>query len=436
MSVKSFLSGSALFCILIFGYKISSAQNISITFSATSGDNSIDTVKVTNQRTTRSVTLPGDQTLALSPITGLSAIPIVADQEIIYPNPFQGNAAFISVVQESQTVYLKIQNLMGQVVSQTTVFIQPGTNEFSISVSTSGIYLVTMSTVKRTVSYKIFCTDAAGGRNAVLYHGNTSGGNGNHTELKLNGTQSGYTLGYSLGDILQYRCKSGNNITIITDSPSSSRNYSVDFAPCADPDGTHYQVVQIGDQWWMAENLAWLTEVSPVWFGSPTANYYYVYEYQGTSVAEAKKSSNYQKYGVIYNWLAAMNGAVGSKENPSGVQGACPTGWHLPSQAEWDELINFLGADAGFKMKATSGWVESSGSGNNSSGFNGLPGGLRITDQSGGFRGLGAYGYFWSASEYSGTIAFHTTLNWFTSVVQSIYADYKDVGISVRCLRD
>ncbi len=118
-------------------------------------------------------------------------------------------------------------------------------------------------------------------------------------------------------------------------------------------DGTHYNAVKIGNQVWMAENLKYLPSVVGPGTGSQTTPYYYVYGYDSTVVADAKATSNYTTYGVLYNWPAAMNEATSSSSNPSGVQGACPTGWHLPSDAEWTELTDYLGGTsvAGGKLK-------------------------------------------------------------------------------------
>ena len=104
-------------------------------------------------------------------------------------------------------------------------------------------------------------------------------------------------------------------------------------------DGTHYDAVKIGNQVWMAENLKYLPSVVGPATGSETAAYYYVYDYDGTDVMAAKATANYTTYGVLYNWPAAMN--------------ACPTGWHLPSDAEWTELTDYLGGSgvAGGKLK-------------------------------------------------------------------------------------
>ncbi len=99
-------------------------------------------------------------------------------------------------------------------------------------------------------------------------------------------------------------------------------------------DSQIYQYITIGAQVWMTENLAYLPSVFAPATGSNSTAYYYVYGYNGTDVAAAKATSNYTTYGVLYNWPAAMNGSASSTSNPSGVQGICPSGWHLPSDAE------------------------------------------------------------------------------------------------------
>ena len=187
----------------------------------------------------------------------------------------------------------------------------------------------------------------------------------------------------------------------------------------------------------MAENLAYLPSVSPSSNGSETTPYYYVYGYQGTSVTTAKATNNYQTYGVLYNWPAAMAGEASSNSVPSGVQGVCPTGWHLPSDAEWTVLTSFLGGEsvAGGKMKeaGTSHWNSPNTGATNSSGFSGLPGGFRNTN--GYFSDVGYYGYFWSSSEYSTAYAWFRNLNYTNAYVgRTNYS--KGLGFSVRCLRD
>ena len=107
--------------------------------------------------------------------------------------------------------------------------------------------------------------------------------------------------------------------------------------------------------------------MSPSSTNSGTEKLHHVYKYQEISIIEAKESDNYTTYGVLYNWPAAMNGAAGSISVPSGVQGICPSGWHLPSDAEWTILTDYLtnkgygyggsGSDIGKSMAATSGEI-------------------------------------------------------------------------------
>ena len=149
-------------------------------------------------------------------------------------------------------------------------------------------------------------------------------------------------------------------------------------------DSIVYKTVMIGNQCWMAENLAYLPKVSRSVSESSGTPINYVYGYQGTSVSAAKATENYSTYGVLYNWHAALE--------------ACPAGWHLPSDDEWKELEMFLGmskseADSegyrrideeGGKLKenGTAHWDSPNTGANNESGFIGLPGGYRFYDGS------------------------------------------------------
>ncbi|MBN1186678.1 MAG: hypothetical protein JXB49_30655 [Bacteroidales bacterium] len=208
-------------------------------------------------------------------------------------------------------------------------------------------------------------------------------------------------------------------------------------------DSKVYQTVTIGNQVWMAENLAYLPSVVGPSTGSYTTPYYYVYGYDGTDVTAAKATANYNTYGVLYNWTAAMAG--------------CPSGWHLPSDAEWDELVNYL-ADNGYNydgttgggiskiaksLASTSGWTSSSDSGvvgntdypsyRNKSGFTALPGGGRFSSGSFGCVGYGSY--WWSATE----VVTSKALIRFVLCEddgESSHIDVKELGFSVRCLRD
>ena len=182
----------------------------------------------------------------------------------------------------------------------------------------------------------------------------------------------------------------------------------------------------------MESNLSYLPAVCPPEWTSDNLELYYVYGYAGTDVNEAKGSSNYTKYGVLYNWPAAMTG--------------CPAGWHLPTDTEWKTLEIYLGMEpedaeqvrwrvtgaVGVKLKSDTGW-DSDGNGNNESGFGALPGGSRGTNDV--FSGIGIYGNFWSASLNVNSLPWNRFLSYDNTGV-SRYGLDKALGFSVRCVKD
>jgi len=201
-------------------------------------------------------------------------------------------------------------------------------------------------------------------------------------------------------------------------------------------DGNEYEFLTIGTQTWMVENMAYLPSVYPSSRGSDSSPYRYVIAYEGSSVSSAMATDNYSDYGVLYNWEAAKI--------------ACPTGWHLPSDDEWNTLSSYLidngygndgsGADIGKSMASTSGWNSSTIPGtlgndqatNNSSGFQALPSGL--LDSSGDFSTLGIIAYFWSSTPRESGTAWNRGLGWNYDGLGRGF-DYYRVGNSVRCLQ-
>ncbi len=218
-------------------------------------------------------------------------------------------------------------------------------------------------------------------------------------------------------------------------------------------DGQKYFTVQIGNQCWMAENLAYLPSVSPSSAGSNTTPYYYVYDYQGTDVSTAKATVNYQTYGVLYNWAAAMDGEPSNNNVPSGVQGVCPTGWHIPGDEEWKipegevdsqygypdaewDGMGWRGTDAGSNLKETgiNHWNSPNTGSTNSSGFTALPGGLRNYNY-GSYSMMGISAYYWTSLENNNSNAWYRNLNYNYTSASRMY-NYKENGKSVRCLKD
>jgi uncharacterized protein (TIGR02145 family) len=143
------------------------------------------------------------------------------------------------------------------------------------------------------------------------------------------------------------------------------------------------------------------------------------------------------KYGRLYTWTEAMAASASSASLPSGVQGVCPSGWHVPSDTEWTTLQDFVDStntvDA-VKLKSVSGWLPDgilSGNGTDDFGFRGLPGGY----SNDGFSTAGITGCWWSAtSDGAGGAWYRGMYNSFDDVDRSSY-DVSD-GFSLRCVRD
>ncbi|HBH85230.1 MAG: hypothetical protein A2X05_05930 [Bacteroidetes bacterium GWE2_41_25] len=221
-----------------------------------------------------------------------------------------------------------------------------------------------------------------------------------------------------------------------------------DFEDCKgtftdERDGMEYGWVKIGTQVWMSENLAYLPSVNPPNESSFNSPYYYVFDYYGKEVAEAKATYYYSLYGVYYNWMAVMLGQTSSNANPSGVKGVCPAGWHVPSHAEWITLKDYVSRDGhfgdeGIVLKTTTGWVDESGNGTDGYGFSGLPGGGRNEEKGGSFGSIGLNSHWWTSTDGSSpnawmwdiTIDFKPHSN-----IGSFYTN-KNFAFAVRCVRD
>jgi len=124
--------------------------------------------------------------------------------------------------------------------------------------------------------------------------------------------------------------------------PVKISNSGKDYDGLVNFNGRDYKYKTFLNQTWMIENLAYLPEVYPATSISASEKRYYIYGYQGSDLTEAMKTENYKIYGVLYNWTAASDGVEISSADLVGVQGICPTGWHLPSNKEWVDLWNNL----------------------------------------------------------------------------------------------
>ena len=211
---------------------------------------------------------------------------------------------------------------------------------------------------------------------------------------------------------------SQGNTDVNGDSPSSSSTSSdipsVTGNLLTDSrDGQSYKTIIIGSQTWMAQNLNYAYTGVPYNYGSYTSD--------STSWCYGNEASNCTKYGRLYTWAAAIT--------------ACPEGWHLPTQAEFEALFTAVGGQstAGKVLKSTS-VLTSSGKDTDAYAFSALPAGNRNTN--GDYIYKGNFADFWSSTENGRTHAYGMNLD-FDIDVAKLYDYYdKSLGFSVRCVKD
>ena len=256
-----------------------------------------------------------------------------------------------------------------------------------------------------------------------------------------------------------HRSRGFRLVLSVESNPDENAEETVSPPTVTDIDGNCYKTVQIGDQIWMAENLRTtryadgtsIPQGSDEFTTSTDAYWYY----------PDNDEANKVTYGLLYNWKAVMGNSSSSEANPSGVQGICPTGWHVPSDAEWIELMNYVasvtdnvceeksddsnGPTIAKALAAETGWnsstfkcaVGNNQSSNNATGFSVLPAGSYYTRDM--FHGIGDWAHFWSASQNGSLYAYNYYLyssNSFVGVNSTQSGSLKTNGYSVRCVRD
>ena len=268
--------------------------------------------------------------------------------------------------------------------------------------------------------------------------------------------------GLSAGTTYYVRAYATNSAGTSYGNEVSFTTATIDGQPCSgtptftDIDGNIYNTVKIGNQCWMKENLR-------------TTRYA-----NGTTITLVQNSSNSTTtayryipgnlsdvaiYGYLYNWKAVIGNSISSSTNPSGVQGVCPAGWHVPSLAEWMQLINYVSGNASYycgndssniakSLASITGWDSASGDctigngteNNNTTGFSILPVGFyyfQVVTDSYTYLHFGNRAQFWSATEVSNNNLYAASLRFssFDSTMVLPVSHKKDAS-SVRCLRN
>jgi uncharacterized protein (TIGR02145 family) len=341
-------------------------------------------------------------------------------------------------IAERSAVEVTTFNLTGKAISIVRKSLDAGTNSIALPYCGAGIYLYK---VKSGTSELFLKGNSVGG--VSFGSAESSQGSSSNTLAKqaksaaaINDVIAATKTGY-----LNYRCVQYNS-----DTAGIAIKMIASAGTVTDADGNVYQTVKIGNQVWTVENLR-VTKYNDgsgvpfdtstsTWNSATTPKYCF---YNNTTNAESIK-----KFGALYNWYVV---------NPANPKKIAPTGWHVPSDAEWDTLQNYL-IGKGYNWDATisgnkiakslatkTDWNTYSTIGtigcdltkNNSSGFSALPGGFRYFN--GNFYHQSDHGYWWSATE---DYLSSTYYRYLYCVIDNLYRFYlsKSCGFSVRLLRD
>jgi uncharacterized protein (TIGR02145 family) len=347
-----------------------------------------------------------------------------------YPNPVKDHTMVSLYIPEKGTVNIMVTDIQGRVVIATDLQLNEGHHSFRFIPGYGNFFFLTARWNDISRSIKILTTEPNVGLQCLLdYIGNSN----KETSLKASSLKMDLTM-----------LESG-----ILDTPDTNETYTFEFAtniPCPGTptvtyDGQVYNTIQIFGQCWLKENLNVGTMIPET---QSMSNNIVIEKY-----CYNNEQDSCTKYGGLYQWDEMMQ-----YTSQQGVQGICPSGWHLPTDEEWKVLegtvdsqygigdpkwdieYDYRGFDAGLNLKSISGW-NYEGNGTDLFGFSGLPGGyVNIGDY---FIEVGFYGYWWASTEGSGGSAWSAWSRVLScgrpEAVRSRYSKYY-YGYSVRCLRD
>ena len=486
---------------IILSAVIANAQNITVSFTGITQNGEyqrLDSVAIHNysQGWDRTAIYPDTVMVAIH--NGIGGSVVDAEMLSCAPNPFDGETDFVVNLPQEGAVLIKVFDVSGRMFAEYNGYAIAGANMFGISLSQPNVYFLSVTANGTTTTIKLMNT-GNGGSDRIW-----SKGAAPTEKIVVSGD-------FNMGDLMKYIGYTTHNGTryeslSVTQPQNISENILLEFDltpcpdipvyseveinTCADPfvyngitytesgsyqqtlttingcdsvvllflhlgsgvyderDGNSYCSIMLGEQEWLSENMRYLPSVNYVTDASVVNAKYYVYGYDGTDVNEARNSSMYSEYGVLYNWQAA--------------QTACPAGWHLPSDAEWSQLEIFL-QNNGFNyddyidtdndrethnviaksLASTSGWRDSEIENtpgwlqpkNNTSSFNGKPAGCKVHTAV--FGDIRERTWWWSTTTQEGDSdsAWDRRLKYDLEELSKTH-NHKSIGVSVRCVRN
>ncbi len=388
--------------IICFTALLLSAQDYSVTFSASGESSEVSTITVENLTQKKSMSLNGKDVLRLvGTVTRISDMQFEQTGIQIFPNPMEDYSFMEFSTTEREDVIIELFDLAGRKLYGNQEYLSAGRHRYRITGIGEGLYVLKVKTGSQSYSGRLTSHLKTGGLVDVTYQKTLSSEN---PVSALKNANAEKQMQYNNGDVIMFRALGGVHKSVVVKIITGNTHLEFPFYKCEDPDNRNYATIKIGNQVWMAENYAYLPSISSSASSSATLPHYYVYGNTFKTVAGAKSQDNYKTYGVLYNWPAAKADQ--------------PSGWHLPSIGELEALEKYLEVH-GFadghtiigdyylakSIAATTNWNSSAipksiGNNqlfNNKSGFSALPGGQFNLD--GEYKSVGESGYWWNSFE-------------------------------------
>jgi uncharacterized protein (TIGR02145 family) len=418
------------------------AQDYLITFAGAGDTSAVSTIIVNNLTSGATVTLNGGDILHLSSTLGIENLDFENKKLKISPNPMSYQSMLTFAASETGNTVISIVDLSGRFVCKVNANLTIGTHTFRISGISQGLYFVNVTGKAYNYTTKLVSQGNLQGEESIEYISSVTPSTSN----PLKSTSATIDMLYNSGDQLLYKGISGIYSTIVTDVPTSSKTTTFNFVACTDNDNNNYPTVQIGmgksgTQTWMAENLRTTKYRSgtPIEFPE-TDNFAWQNNTTGAYAWYGNDISYKDIYGALYNWHAVNN-----------ANGLCPSGWYVPSDEEWKILEGTVdsqfgvghaewdandlrGHDVGKMLKSTTGWLDN-GNGTDDYGFSALAGGYRF-DNGNFFLGDGYAGAWWGTTESTAGTAWARWLLRDSDKAYRLYSGTKEIGFSVRCVKD
>lgn len=413
-----FMKKCTILLYLVLAMLFAQAQDYLISFSGTGDTTTVGSVKINNLTSGATVTLNGGDILHLTSTVGMGTMKPANGHLQIYPNPMAEGSTLTFVAPEDSYAAISVIDMNGKTIHHFSTMLAPGKHSFQITGLGQGIYFVRVTGRNYTYSTKLV---SESNRQGALKIEEVSSAIDSPVN-PLKSVTATINMPYKTGDRLLYKGISGQYSTIVTDVPTERKKITFNFLNCTDGDGNHYATVKIGTQVWISENLTTTklndgTEIPNVandaeWLALTTPGYCWY-----NNDAPTYKAT----YGGLYNWYTVNTGKL------------CPEGWHVPSEAEYRTLSDYLESNTAGKIKesGTAHWFSPNTGATNETGFTALPGGERYSD----FRLVGYYAFFCSTIDASTTHA-GVGLIYYNSGMMDGDEYRKVCGFSVRCLKD